>query len=99
MEEPSSPIPRRAPQPWTVVDRANRLLRDVSKVFDLMTESQGWPTGFTPIRFLVLAHLQHATTFGLTPKRLAWLLRLPPSSLAYHLDTLEAAGMGHLAHG
>lgn len=78
---------------WTEVDGANRLLRVVSDALDFVAEPEGWPVPFSPVRFLVLAHLQHATAFGLTPRRLAWLLRMPASSLAHHLDVLEEAEM------
>lgn len=78
---------------WTEVDRANHLLRLVSDALDFVAEPEGWPVPFSPVRFLVLAHLHHVTAFGLTPKRLAWLLRMPPSSLAHHLDVLERAEM------
>lgn len=93
MATPPPPTQPEASQSWTAVDDANRLLRDVSKAFDFVAKSEGWSTRFTPVRFLVLAHLHHATAFGLTPKRLAWLLRVPPSSLAHHLNVLEDAGM------
>lgn len=78
---------------WTEVDGANRLLRVVSDVLDFVAEREGWPVPFSTVRFLVLAHLHHATVFGLTPGRLAWLLCMPASSLAHHLDVLEEAGM------
>lgn len=78
---------------WTEVDRANRLLRVVSDTLDFVADPEGWPVPFSTTRFLVLAHLHHATAFGLTPRRLAWLLRMPPSSLAHHLDVLEGIDM------
>jgi len=78
---------------WTEVDGANRLLRLVSDTLDFVAEPEGWPVPFSPVRFLVLAHLHSATAFGLTPRRLAWLLRMPASSLAHHLDVLGKAGM------
>ncbi|MEQ1858288.1 MAG: MarR family transcriptional regulator, partial [Longimicrobiales bacterium] len=46
----------------------------------------------SPVRWLVLAQLQHATPFGFSARRLARGLRVSPSTLAYHLDALERAG-------
>ena len=77
---------------WAEVDSANRLLRNVVEALDFVAESEGWPVPFSPVRFLVLAHLHNATAFGLTPSRLAWLLRMPTSSMAHHLDVLEENG-------
>jgi DNA-binding MarR family transcriptional regulator len=89
----AKPPGRSLAQRWIEVDRANRLLRVVSDALNFVAEPEGWPVPFSPVRFLVLAHLHHATTFGLTPRRLAWLLRMPASSLAHHLDVLEGAEM------
>lgn len=89
----AKPSARTVAHRWTEVDAANRLLRVVSDALDFVADAEGWPVPFSPVRFLVLAHLHHATAFGLTPRRLAWLLRMPASSLAHHLDVLEEAGM------
>lgn len=89
----AKPCARTLAHRWTEVDSANRLIRVVSAALDFVAEPEGWPVPFSPVRFLVLAHLHHATAFGLTPRRLAWLLRMPASSLAHHLDVLEEAGM------
>lgn len=87
------PTTRTVSHRWTEVDSANRLLRAVSSALDFVAETEGWPMRFSPVRFLVIAHLHHATAFGLTPRRLAWLLHMPASSLAHHLNVLEEAGM------
>lgn len=54
---------------------------------------RGGRAPFTPIRYLVLAQLREATAFGLSPGRLARLLAVRPSTLALHLDVLEAGEM------
>lgn len=44
------------------------------------------------LRFLLLAALRDSTAYGLSARRLARMLRVKPSTLAYHLDALESAG-------
>ena len=45
-----------------------------------------------PVRFRILGQLQGASRYGLSAGRIAHVLRLRPSTLAYHLDALERAG-------
>jgi DNA-binding MarR family transcriptional regulator len=75
------------------LQRAWHLLRSVGAHFDHIARLQGWPTPFSPVRYLLLAHLTEATLYGLSVRRLRCALSLRPSTLAYHLDALEAAGL------
>lgn len=77
--------------PWRELARAHRLLRRAGAALDRAAEEEGWPALRFPLRCLLLAHLGEATAFGLTPIRLARLVRLQPSSLAHHLDVLQRA--------
>ena len=52
---------------------------------------------FAPARYLILADLDRATPFGLSPRRIARALDVTPSTLAHHLDVLERAGLLHRA--
>lgn len=70
-----------------------RLLRGVALRLDRIAKQHGWPTPFTPSRYLILALLEHATGYGLSPRRLARALALNPSTVAHHLDVLERAGL------
>lgn len=82
-----------APQmdpPWEGLARAHRLLRRAAAVLARASAHEA-PPPFSPVRCLLLAHLESATAFGLTPGRLARLLEMSPSSLAHHLDVLEGA--------
>lgn len=76
---------------WRRLDDAHRLLRETARALDRIAAEEGWPVPFSPVRFLVLAHLADVPPLGLIPRRIARLLTLPPSSLAHHLDVLEAA--------
>lgn len=80
-------------RPWEDIARAYRLLRRVAEALDRIGAGRGWSVRLSPVRCLVLAHLEAATTFGLPPWRLARLLETAPSSLAHHLDALEEAGL------
>lgn len=80
-----------APEPWRRLDDAHRLLRETGRALDRIAAEEGWPVPFSPVRYLVLAHLADVPPLGLIPRRIARLLTLPPSSLAHHLDVLEAA--------
>lgn len=83
-----------APQmdpPWEELARAHRLVRRAAAVLARASAREAPPPPFSPVRCLVLAHLESATAFGLTPGRLARLLEMSPSSLAHHLDVLEGA--------
>lgn len=75
---------------WRRLD-PHRLLRETGRALDRIAAEEGWPVPFSPVRFLVLAHLTDVPPLGLIPRRIARLLTLPPSSLAHHLDVLEAA--------
>lgn len=75
--------------PWLELSRAHRLLRWAGAELDPVVAEEGWPALGSVVRCLVLAHLGEATAFGLTPIRLARLLRMKRSSLAHHLDVLE----------
>lgn len=77
--------------PGVTLNRAHRLLRITARRIDLVAGEEGWPTPFSPVRLLVLHHLREATAFGLSPRRLSRILALEPSSVAHHLDVLEAA--------
>ena len=70
-----------------------RTVRGAAEWLGRVAGEEGWPRPFPPIRYRVLAQLREATAFGLTPARLARLLAVRPSTLAYHLDELEAAEM------
>lgn len=89
----SRPAPRR---PYDRVDpheldRAWLLLRDASVRFDRIAQEEGWPTPFPPVRYLILTHLEKATAYGQSAGRLAHLLSIGRSTLAYHLEALEHA--------
>ncbi len=75
------------------LERAWHALRSAAEHFDLVARAEGWPTPFSPIRYLVLAKVDAATRYGLSARRLGHALGLPPSTLAYHLDALEEAGL------
>jgi DNA-binding MarR family transcriptional regulator len=75
------------------LQRAWSLLRSAGERFDRIAKLEGWPTPFGPVRYLLLAHLAEATGYGLSVRRLRCALSLRPSTLAYHLDALEAAGL------
>jgi DNA-binding MarR family transcriptional regulator len=75
------------------LERAWHLLRAASLRFDHIARQQGWPVPFAPVRALLLARLEQATAYGLSARRLAGLCRVTPSTLAYHLDALEGAGL------
>lgn len=75
------------------LDGARRLLRSVSGRLDRVAHEEGWPTPFDPTRYLILSRLERATAYGLSPRRIAGLLDLSPSTVAHHLDVLEGAGL------
>lgn len=76
---------------WRRIDDAHRLLRETGWALDRIAAEEGWPVPFSPVRYLVLAHLADVTVFGLIPRRIARLLAIRPSTLSHHLDVLEAA--------
>lgn len=73
--------------------RARQLIRTAADGFARVTAEEQWPLRFPPIRYLILAQLDAATAFGLTPRRLARVLAVRPSTLAHHLDVLERADL------
>jgi DNA-binding MarR family transcriptional regulator len=75
------------------LSRAWHVLRGAAERLDQIAVEEGWSVPFSPIRYLILAKLHDATTFGLSPRRLARLLAVRPSTLAHHLDVLERAEM------
>jgi len=77
------------------IHRAWILLRAAARQFQHVARVEGWPTPFSPIRFLILAELARATDYGLSVRRLARSMSTAPSSLAHHLDALEKAGFIH----
>ena len=77
------------------VERARRLLRSVAWRLDRIATQEGWPVPFDPARYLILASLERATAYGLSPRRLAHELALSPSTVAHHLHVLERAGLVH----
>lgn len=84
-----------AEAPGLALDHAHRRLRDAARRIQPVARIEGWPTPFSPVRFLILHHLISATAFGLTPRRLGMILDLKASTLSYHLEKLEAAGLIH----
>jgi DNA-binding MarR family transcriptional regulator len=74
------------------IHRAWLLLRAAARQFDHVARVEGWPTPFSPIRYLILAELARATDYGFSARRLAHSMSTAPSSLAHHLDVLEKAG-------
>lgn len=77
------------------LDGAWRLLSSAKRRLDRIAKQEGWPTPFAPVRYLVLVQLASATVYGLSPRQLAHLLGVSPSTLAHHLDGLERAGLVH----
>lgn len=75
------------------LDRAWRLLRSAADHFELVARAEGWSTALSPLRYLVLAKIDAATSYGLSARRLAHALSVRPSTLAYHLDGLEGTGL------
>jgi DNA-binding MarR family transcriptional regulator len=73
------------------IHRAWLVLRAAARQFDHVARAEGWPTPFSPIRYLILAELGSATGYGFSARRLARALSTAPSSLAHHLDALEEA--------
>ncbi|MGD8728299.1 MAG: MarR family transcriptional regulator [Gemmatimonadota bacterium] len=73
------------------IDRAWHLLRSAARRLDRVAKDRGWPTPFAPARYLILVLLDQATAYGLSARRLARSLGVSPSTLAHHLDVLEAA--------
>lgn len=73
--------------------RAWLVTRAAAATLEQVAAAEGWPVPFPPVRYLVLACLEEASSFGLSPRRLARLLAVGPSTLAHHLDALERAGM------
>ena len=73
--------------------RAWCMLRVAAERFDVVAKVEGWPTPFSPVRYLLLAHLVESTGYGLSVRRLTRALSVRPSTLAYHLDALENAGL------
>jgi DNA-binding MarR family transcriptional regulator len=73
------------------------LLRSITPRLDRIAKQHGWPTPFAPPRYLILVALEHASVFGLTPRRLSRALALSPSTVAHHLDAMERAGLVHRA--
>lgn len=99
-----SPLPSLLPSPSPAalhragidvdeLGRAWRLLRTVALRLDWIAKENAWPTPFTPARYLILALLERATAYGLSPRRLSRALGLNPSTVAHHLDVLERAGL------
>jgi DNA-binding MarR family transcriptional regulator len=79
------------------LEHAWLVLRAAARRFDGIAREEGWPTPFAPVRYLILAELLHATPHGFSARRLARSLSMPPSTLAHHLDALEAAGLASRA--
>jgi DNA-binding MarR family transcriptional regulator len=75
------------------LERAWHVLRTASARFDRIAGQEGWPLPFPPVRVLILARLEKATAYGLSARRLAGQFGVAPSTLAYHLDALESAGL------
>ncbi len=75
------------------VRRAWLVLRRAARLFDDIAREEGWSTPFSPARYLILAELQQATTYGFSARRLARSLSMVPSTLAHHLDVLEEMGL------
>lgn len=73
--------------------RAWRLLRSAAEGLERIAREEGWPAPFKPVQYLVLTELGEATAYGLSARRLARSLSVRPSTLAYHLDALERAGL------
>lgn len=90
-----APAPHAEPIDWHELDRAWRLLRSAGERFDWIAAEEGWPTPFGPIRYLILARLSEATAYGLSARRLVRALSVSRSTMAYHLDALEGAGLVH----
>lgn len=75
------------------VERAWLLLRSITRRLDRLAKQHGWPTPFTPPRYLILVALEGASVFGLTPRRISRAVALSPSTVAHHLDVMEGAGL------
>ena len=75
------------------VESAWLLLRSITRRLDQVAKQHGWPTPFTPPRYLILVALDRASAFGLTPRRISRAAALSPSTVAHHLDVMEAAGL------
>ena len=75
------------------LERSWHLLRHAAERFDHVAREEGWPVPFAPMRVLLLARLDQATSYGLSARRLARLCCVAPSTLAHHLDALESAGL------
>ena len=83
----------RSDPPNEEVRRAWLVLRGAARRFDRIAREEGWPTPFAPARYLILAELMQATTYGFSARRLARGLSMVPSTLAHHLDVLEESGL------
>ncbi|NIP60542.1 MAG: helix-turn-helix domain-containing protein [Gemmatimonadetes bacterium] len=75
------------------LDRAHRRMRLAAAAIDPVAAQEGWPAPFSPVRLLILRHLRDASPWGAKPSRIARALEMKRSSLAHHLDVLEASGL------
>ena len=94
-------LPEAAPEVWTQLDDARRLLdrfaRGLERVtaVDVLAGSASLAESLTPFRCIVLAYIGRAKVYGISPSVLARSLGTPRPLLDYHLDVLEKH---HLIH-
>lgn len=86
-------------RPSRAVEEAHLLLRRTRRVLQRVAEEDGWPTPCSPLRYLVLARLRQRRGLHLRPRRLARLLDVPRSTLAHHLNVLEASDLVRRTRG
>ena len=85
---PLARLPEAAPEVWEAVEAAHRILGDVARAL-----TKGRVRENSVVRCLVLVHIGRRTGLGVSPTRLARVLDMSKTTLAYHLDRLEGAGL------
>ena len=78
---------------WAGLTSAVQRLGRAGRALARAGMSARWGTAATPLRCLVLAYVAGSRGFGVAPGTLARRLGVPPTTLAYHLDRLEGAGL------
>ena len=85
---PLARLPEAAPEVWEAVESAYRMLGEVTRAL-----AEGRVTEGSVVRCLVLVHIGRRTGLGVSPTRLARVLDMSKTRLAYHLDRLEDTGL------